>query len=1231
MSATPGDDLPGAFPDDATAVSQAHEEHALHQPNKLHKRNDPRGWTHDDTAPRTEADSASGFTSSHARDQSLSELPDNYTYGSQAEPTTTNTSAATTGARVPIHNQGQPASAETAGNPATQDSVSAIQRDDTAQSGVAGLAAGHGTAPTLSSDNTSTSATAEESTEAGNNVVRTGLGQKSEIDHQEPYWGNISRGAGTYNTVVGHGSAEDQVEGHPQHREFPLVGSSHGHGAHDTTTGTSSGTGALQDSSLTQASPLAGQGTYNTVVGHGSQEDSARLAGHSSTTAGPTGTTSEHLGPTTTSADVEHKDNHTKEIAAGAGAAGLGGYAAHKYASRDDESTDPTKTSSHDVKDHKHSDGLLHREHKEEPARHEKAEHEKEHKDSGESKILGIFSRSKKDKDHEEHSATTVDSARPIQDTTTTNPVSSGTHDGNDRHLGRDAALAGAGVAGAGYAADKHAHKDDDLTRQESDKSESKLHGLFHRSNKDKEISHKEREVPPNAAEYYNGKEAAQIAEAKERKGKANPEDRHIYGESSSTDPTTVTSGTGQHSSSDAHDGLGYAALGATGAAAAPAAYASHKEHEKHGHTEQTPSATTGVVPSATTQPTSREQFGQYDQLPSGTPSGIATGTSAGVLSSDNRSSELGTSGHGDQYEHPSSGATSGIAAGAVAGTAAGIAAGGLSSDHKSSGLASSGRTDQYDHLFSGTPSGVATGSTTGAVPSDNTSSNFGASGRADQYDHLASGTASGVAAGATAGALSSSGHRSSDLGSSGQTDQYDHLASGTPSGVAYGAPSSTTAGALSGDHTSSNVGLSGRSDPSDHLASGTASGIRTVPQDLSNAGVSPSSSSYSTDDKPSQGGNKLAYAGAGAAGAGAAAYGAHKLLERDDTTSQAAPTSSSTNPTSAAVDPLFSTTSAQPTSSSTTNPLASSERSADAFPSSTERHQPMASNAGPTLGAGVPVSTSGARKAEDHSALSNDPSLGASQRSAGLSQPSTGLSQPSTDLSQSSQTASQDVQYNVLSSGTPSGVKVEQATSASTVPHESSLQSHSTAVHDPLTSSSSQATDHSKAATLGGAAALAGAGAAGYAGTRDSQQDNAPMTTTTPSYDDVVANAPERKAASGTSDGDIHGRGLISDNERQIDTSTDPNAGSASYDNKPTAPQGDYSSTSSTAGGIPAGSGVFTGATGTAVAAARAATTGTDSSSNASRKPVLHTCTDCGKSNDISSYFSSEKDEARH
>ncbi|KAI5868191.1 hypothetical protein GGS23DRAFT_608771 [Durotheca rogersii] len=90
----------------------------------------------------------------------------------------------------------------------------------------------HDTAKGLSSTGPATdTASASANTPSGSesrsgsdgNIIRSGLGQKSTFENEEPYWGDIAHGTGIYNTVTGHGSSETPVGGSVHTRDLPSV------------------------------------------------------------------------------------------------------------------------------------------------------------------------------------------------------------------------------------------------------------------------------------------------------------------------------------------------------------------------------------------------------------------------------------------------------------------------------------------------------------------------------------------------------------------------------------------------------------------------------------------------------------------------------------------------------------------------------------------------------------------------------------------------------------------------------------------------------------------------------------------------------------------------------------------------------------------------------------------------------------------------------------------------
>ncbi|KAI0543012.1 hypothetical protein GGR58DRAFT_450334 [Xylaria digitata] len=206
-------------------------------------------------------------------------------------------------------------------------------------------------------------------TDKGSNKVRGGLREKSHIEHNDPYWGNIPFGAGVYNGVTGHGSNESTA-----HRKSS--------NNTDSTTTTSSGvyngvTGHGSKSTTQKSAPDnvydAGginHGIYNGVTGHGSKESANhRVSGYDQYTATNDLPSQQRAFPldnnadTTvvnkaSDADTRNNDSHFKEIFAGAGATAAGGYAAHKYHSKDSEKE--AKAADDKLKDEKPSQTKSH-------------------------------------------------------------------------------------------------------------------------------------------------------------------------------------------------------------------------------------------------------------------------------------------------------------------------------------------------------------------------------------------------------------------------------------------------------------------------------------------------------------------------------------------------------------------------------------------------------------------------------------------------------------------------------------------------------------------------------------------------------------------------------------------------------------------------------------------------------------------------------------------------------
>lgn len=247
----------------------------------------------------------------------------------------------------------------------------------------------------------------------------------------------------------------------------------------------------------------------------------------------------------------------------------------------------------------------------------------------------------------------------------------------------------------------------------------------------------------------------------------------------------------------------------------------------------------------ATSYPSGRNHG--YDQLASGTPSGVATSSSHGPASSrvSHATQESAPYGNQDRSSDSHDNRASGLAAGAGAGVAAYAGSRAVQGHHAADDNTRLD-TDRY-----ATP-GLAGEDASRYIDTPNTRSttttdrNTNTSGKSDPYDHLASGTASGVAHERSTGQDYVHGSKTSPLsrethgaettrGASGRTDPYDHLASGTATGVAAGAAGShhardtgvqDTSRTTQAAHTS--AGISGGSEPSPYniLSSGTPSGV---------------------------------------------------------------------------------------------------------------------------------------------------------------------------------------------------------------------------------------------------------------------------------------------------------------------------------------------------------------------------------------------------------------------
>ncbi|KAI1400283.1 hypothetical protein F4819DRAFT_461871 [Hypoxylon fuscum] len=241
---------PGSFPitpseQDVSLTSSGSQ----HQRNKLHKREDPRGWSGDEkaTTGHQYTDSGVGLTdtgytsNTQARDPATAgsaynanktAYDPNRTTALNQE-TTPNIAASST-ARTTDHISGESKPGFMTGAHSRIDNSSNYKdytQDTPAkpQSDTAGIGA-VGTATGITTSATSDTNENEPGTN-DRNIVRNGLRQTTNIDHTDPYWGDVPFGTGVYNGVTGHGSSEKPVDGsahthgttlsHEQ-RKFPL-------------------------------------------------------------------------------------------------------------------------------------------------------------------------------------------------------------------------------------------------------------------------------------------------------------------------------------------------------------------------------------------------------------------------------------------------------------------------------------------------------------------------------------------------------------------------------------------------------------------------------------------------------------------------------------------------------------------------------------------------------------------------------------------------------------------------------------------------------------------------------------------------------------------------------------------------------------------------------------------------------------------------------------------------
>ncbi|KAI6084476.1 hypothetical protein F4821DRAFT_242623 [Hypoxylon rubiginosum] len=250
--------IPGSFP-----VTPGEQDiMASSGRNKLHKADDPRGWSEEERAARGHqyTDSGVGLTDSSSRtpysqprdsattagfyDSNKGAISQNRETVPATNPTTTfGTNPTTTSGSTDYRSVDSKPGVMTGAYSRLDNSSSgsnypeSTTRDPAYQShsnatGAEAVNPAIGVATTAPLSNTGET----DSNSSGRNIVRSGLKGNTDLDHEDPYWGDVPRGAGVYNTVTGHGSSEKPADGSilardPRHgyddqRAFPLHDSS---------------------------------------------------------------------------------------------------------------------------------------------------------------------------------------------------------------------------------------------------------------------------------------------------------------------------------------------------------------------------------------------------------------------------------------------------------------------------------------------------------------------------------------------------------------------------------------------------------------------------------------------------------------------------------------------------------------------------------------------------------------------------------------------------------------------------------------------------------------------------------------------------------------------------------------------------------------------------------------------------------------------------------------------
>jgi len=671
---------PGSFPTEDMEPSETEPGWSKgHEHNKLHKADDPRGWTENDK----EASSGHGYKDSGV---GLTQSDDRTSYKPSQDP---------------ISERCNDPLSERRNEPLSE------RRDDTLN----------------------------RTTESG------ALGQKDPLapsTEEHPYWGDLPSEGGVHNSLIGHGSPEDEDR---RHRAI-----------HSGATDPTRTSGTLESGTFLSRRDRDEASTNNAP--YGSRPDDGQQLGR--------GTSGSHF----------------KEGLAGTGAAGTAAYGAHELNKRhndNDESRrlDQTTDRSYPEEHKQRAFPLLGKDHKE--SHHTEKVKEDKHKDKDhDSKLGGLFGR----KSSKDETARVEEQDRDKHHYSKTGP-----------------ALGAAGAAGA-YAAtrdrdddnrrDTTADRYQDPSAQDTHKDEkqgSKLGALFHRGSKDdtdrtedydKDKHHHSKTGPALAAAGAGGAYAAT------RNRHDDDNNRHdtttgAYQDPSSAQHTTIYPAAGldstrdystQNPSSggvvqkpyrqedlDHHRGSGLATGAATGAAAGLGAGALASHHGRRDDDRSAAQPMSGYDnqsydPNATSQ-SHQQQGSQHLQ-------GLSAPAVAGYSDPTERQGTYGAQSTNFSHKDPV-GQTQQHDSHRGAGLAAGTAAAGLGAG----ALASRSGRDRDEHSGLDSNRGFENQS---AYPTEGSAMNPSSRSYEQQDSHRGIGFGAGTAAGlGGAGALASRSGRDHD------------------------------------------------------------------------------------------------------------------------------------------------------------------------------------------------------------------------------------------------------------------------------------------------------------------------------------------------------------------------------------------------------------------------------------------------------------------------------------